>query len=1195
MSSKRSNLDSLNAGRLRGPHTSLEDLNLSLESLGQRLERNEEARPEPRGPNDDPHAGLQMPPARATPDAPYPSHARDADRLKNQEDPANAGKVVAELRALREELRLQINGALVSPESQTAPDRPADRRWDDFDRWRTDFEDRMSAGLPDPAGNASLAALYARLEQINEALHRLPESFSLQSLEENVRVLASAIEHLLRQQDRQNSNAFAQIEERLDEISRAIVASTVFARAPHFDLQPFERIEARINSLARQIVELVDQRPHVEVVDRLNVLSHRIDEVAALADLPRQAVERLAEQLAAISEKLDGASSARIADQLLAGIDQRFEMLSRTLGQRQDDAMDNARALFGDIERRLDEAAGRLDRLSASDRGNMDTLQAIDQRFTDFVRKLEERAGSPGDNSIRGLETRLDEISERLDSSPSHAPGLDPELIRNLEIQITGLSAHLARSEPAMPEFESIGPRLYEIERSIAGSRDAMLETAQQAADDAVRSLAGSSLDAAAVIGLADDLKALESLTRRSDERNSRTFEAIHDTLLKIVDRLGSVETGAPKPEQPEKPALDNAPSIEAEVSEPAAQETLDIAAGLLSDSRSEPAVRTPAEAAAAAAVAALSTDQTVGSEPGGRVRSMLGSLSRAFGGRKDKEEPPFPDTAAPVEADAKEVPSLDVDLDEPLDPAIANRPLAPGSGAPDLSAIIKRVRDERRQPSKAGGPDAAKADFIAAARRAAQAAAAEADILKKNSDNQVSTGRLKLGQLFGAKRKTILLSATAIMLALTGIQLGRTFLTDGKEVAEQGAPQDVSKAATSAAAPVAGEPASDDAAAGRSEPAPGAPHASEQTSGNSGEPQSASGETVNIAPPAMAVIETEAAAGTASAPTVGIAAPEAATATPEIGGVVAATPNAAGGSNIAPAIDAAVLAAPARSIPVEAGPAPLREAAEAGDAKAIFEIGSRYADGRGVIADMTKAAQWYEKSAELGFAPAQYRAGNFYEKGLGVTRDVKKAKALYQLAAAQGNASAMHNLAVLFAMGADGAPDNNSAARWFMQAAELGVRDSQFNLGILAAKGVGVPQNFETSYKWFAVAAKSGDSDAAAKRDEIAKTLRPDQLERARAAADAWKPKAVDAEANSVEIPDAWQASDDTTASIDKTKVVEGIQRVLIRNGYDAGGADGVMGAKTKAAIAAFQGDNGMAATGEVDDKLVRTLLDKK
>lgn len=282
--------------------------------------------------------------------------------------------------------------------------------------------------------------------------------------------------------------------------------------------------------------------------------------------------------------------------------------------------------------------------------------------------------------------------------------------------------------------------------------------------------------------------------------------------------------------------------------------------------------------------------------------------------------------------------------------------------------------------------------------------------------------------------------------------------------------------------------------------------------------------------------------------------------------------------------------------IPTDAGPVALRDAAAGGDAKALFEIGSRYAESRGVKEDMAAAAKWYEKSAELGFAPAEYRIGNFYEKGIGVARDIKKAKTWYQLSAAQGNASGMHNLAVLFAMAADGVTDNESAAHWFQAAADVGVKDSQFNLGILAAKGVGMKQNLEESYKWFALVAKTGDKDAAAKRDEIANALRPEQLERARAAAELWKAKPLDATANSADIPESWQdGAPQTTASIDMKKAVQNIQRILNKNGYDAGGADGKMGQKTKTAIMAFQTDNKMPATGEVDEKLVKALLARK
>jgi localization factor PodJL len=192
-----------------------------------------------------------------------------------------------------------------------------------------------------------------------------------------------------------------------------------------------------------------------------------------------------------------------------------------------------------------------------------------------------------------------------------------------------------------------------------------------------------------------------------------------------------------------------------------------------------------------------------------------------------------------------------------------------------------------------------------------------------------------------------------------------------------------------------------------------------------------------------------------------------------------------------------------------------------------------------------------------------------------------------------------MHNLAVLFAMGANGPVDNDSAAQWFTKAAEFGVKDSQYNLGILAAKGLGVKQNLEESYKWFALAAKAGDKDAASKRDEIANAMRPEQLAKARAATDLWKAKAAEPAVNAVEIPDSWKESPGQTASVGEPpvnmkKAIRNIQLILAKNGYDAGSPDGVMGGKTKKAIAAYQAANGMKSTGEVDEALVRSLLAK-
>ncbi|WP_292131830.1 peptidoglycan-binding protein, partial [Mesorhizobium sp.] len=568
--------------------------------------------------------------------------------------------------------------------------------------------------------------------------------------------------------------------------------------------------------------------------------------------------------------------------------------------------------------------------------------------------------------------------------------------------------------------------------------------------------------------------------------------------------------------------------------------------------------------------------------------------------------------------------------LDEPLDPKVANRPLEPGSGAPDLNAIMKRVRDERGQPAKPGDSDAAKSDFIAAARRAAQAAAAEADALKRQSTMKGPVKALRIGDLLKARRKPILMAAAAIMLALAGLQLGKAFLSDPAQVASNDAApivasQPVKTASVDAASQPKTEvqPAATDSApaptvrqAEQSEPASkddmaaqtvmAMPSDTDAMPAPAAEPAPAPVAPA-MAPDAMASASPAPVAPMTAAPTLTDPAPAAVTggtqATDADAQPASAAPTAAAEATandttgtVAPMDKPAATAATKFDIPAEAGPAALRDAAAGGDAKALFEVGSRYAESRGVKEDMPAAAKWYEKSAELGFAPAEYRIGNFYEKGIGVARDIKKSKTWYQLAAAQGNASAMHNLAVLFAMAADGVTDNESAAHWFQEAADLGVKDSQFNLGILAAKGVGMKQNLEESYKWFALVAKTGDKDAAAKRDEIANALRPEQLERARAATELWKAKPLNAAANSVDIPESWQeGTPQTTAGIDMKKAVKNIQLILNKNGYDAGGADGVMGEKTKNAIIAFQTANKLPATGAVDEKLVKALLARK
>ncbi len=195
------------------------------------------------------------------------------------------------------------------------------------------------------------------------------------------------------------------------------------------------------------------------------------------------------------------------------------------------------------------------------------------------------------------------------------------------------------------------------------------------------------------------------------------------------------------------------------------------------------------------------------------------------------------------------------------------------------------------------------------------------------------------------------------------------------------------------------------------------------------------------------------------------------------------------------------------------------QQLAEQGDAAAQFDLGVSYAEGRAVARDFRTAAQWLEKSAAQGMAQAQYRLGALYERGAGVARDYAKARSWYQRAAEAGNVRAMHNLAVLAAEGQDGKPDYTAAAEWFRKAAELGVRDSQFNLAILYTRGLGVQQSLANAYMWFAIAAAQGDEDAAKKRDEVGARLEGKELAAAKAMAEAFRPQTPNPAANEARV----------------------------------------------------------------------------
>ena len=78
--------------------------------------------------------------------------------------------------------------------------------------------------------------------------------------------------------------------------------------------------------------------------------------------------------------------------------------------------------------------------------------------------------------------------------------------------------------------------------------------------------------------------------------------------------------------------------------------------------------------------------------------------------------------------------------------------------------------------------------------------------------------------------------------------------------------------------------------------------------------------------------------------------------------------------------------------------------AAEAGDRRAMFNLGMFWFEGSGGPQDQAQAAEWFRRAADRGLTDAQYNLAKLYEQGLGVKADPAQAYQWYLIAAHAGD-----------------------------------------------------------------------------------------------------------------------------------------------------------------------------------------------
>jgi hypothetical protein len=83
------------------------------------------------------------------------------------------------------------------------------------------------------------------------------------------------------------------------------------------------------------------------------------------------------------------------------------------------------------------------------------------------------------------------------------------------------------------------------------------------------------------------------------------------------------------------------------------------------------------------------------------------------------------------------------------------------------------------------------------------------------------------------------------------------------------------------------------------------------------------------------------------------------------------------------------------------------RQAATAGYAQSMHELGTMHYLGDGLPEDSTEAARWYRMAAELGISASMYMLGELLLTGEGITKDVDAAKCWFAAAGELGHRGA--------------------------------------------------------------------------------------------------------------------------------------------------------------------------------------------
>ena len=868
---------------------------------------------------------------------------------------------------------------------------------------------------------------------------------------------------------------FSVLERHLFKITSQIEA----LQRPNGIEQSIAAFRGELTEIRQAITEAMPRRAIESIENEIRSLARRIDDTrqSGTDGQALAGIERALSEIREVLRSLTPAEQLAGYDEAIRNLGAKLDLILRASNDpstihQLESAIAALRAIVSNVASndalvRLSDdlrlLSSRVDQLGRFETQG-DSFAILEQRIAALTSTLEGRERPAASENSEHLEVALRTLSDRIDRMPVANDGASA--FAHLEQRVSYLLERLEASADH---------RTGNLGRVEDGLQDILRHLETQHANFAALTANSGSAVAAPDTGLVDIVKRELSDIRFSqsetDRRTQDSLETVHNTLGHVVDRLAMIEgdlravrsapvaAAAPQREMPPAPQPAPPPAVTTRTAMPP---------------QAKPELPNPA-----AAQQHFPEHFTAAPR---EFHAAQPTIPAAAVAPRAISEILEPQAAPPRAAIESELPP-----DHPLEPGTrpTGRAASPSERIAASENAISEISTGPKEPVSA-------TNFIAAARRAAQAAAAAPAAGKAARGPQKAPAGDKTSEpsTITSKIRSLLVGASVVVIVLGTFRMAMTLLDSGS------APPQPPAIENSVEPPPAQPPAVIKPAA----PAPAMPSMTSPTpigrqSFNNAVPD-ASSSTASIPIP-----QTEA------VPSASLASVN------EVTGTIPAAPMAGGKLGLAQI-------PPTERLPDTIGGPVLRAAALKGDPTAAYEIGVRYTEGKGVAVNLDEALKWYDRAAQAGVVPAVFRLGTFYEKGMSVQKDADIARRYYLQAAERGNAKAMHNLAVLDADGGGKGANYKNASEWFRKAADRGVADSQFNLGILYARGIGVEQNLAESYKWFSLAAAQGDADSVRKRDDIAKRLDAQSLAAAKLAIQTFTPEPQPDDAVNVATP---------------------------------------------------------------------------